>query len=63
MMAKGTCSVSEYQRMSLEKAAAAQGAAVAFMSGKGEAAMLAPYLSRARWVNARRLRKTAKLGR
>jgi hypothetical protein len=29
MMAKGTCSVGEYHRMSLEKAAAAQGATLA----------------------------------
>ena len=58
MMAKGTCSVSEFQRMSLEKATAAQASAVAFMTGKGNAAVLAPYLRRAR-ANARRLRKTA----
>jgi hypothetical protein len=58
MMAKGTCSVSEFQRMSLEKATAAQASAMAFMTGKGNAAVLAPYLRRAR-ANARRLRKTA----
>jgi hypothetical protein len=57
MMATGTCSVAEYQRMCLEKAAATHAATVALMTGKGEAATLAPYLSRAR-ANARRLRKT-----
>ena len=58
MMAKGTCSVSEYQRMCLEKAAAAQSATLALLGGKGDAAVVAPYLSRAR-ANARRLRRSA----
>jgi hypothetical protein len=58
MMVQGTCPISEFQRMGLEKAAAAQSAATAFMTGKGHAAVLAPYLRRAR-ANARRLRKTA----
>ncbi len=57
MMAKGACSVSEYQRMCLEKAEAGQKAALALMGGKGDAAVIAPYLSRAR-ANARRLRKS-----
>ncbi|HET6607857.1 MAG TPA: hypothetical protein VFG62_14355 [Rhodopila sp.] len=58
MMAQGTCSLIEYQRMCLEKAAAAQSATLALMAGKGDAAVIAPYLSRAR-ANARRLRNKA----
>lgn len=58
MMAQGTCSISEYQRMYFEKAAAAQRSALALMAGKGDAAVVAPYLSRAR-ANARRLRRSA----
>jgi hypothetical protein len=57
LMAKGACSISEYQRMYLEKAAATQSAALAVLGGKGDAAVLSPYLSRAR-ANARRLRRT-----
>ncbi len=58
MMAKGTCTAAEYQRMYLEKAGAAMDASFALMTGKGDAAVLAPYLSRAR-ANARRLRGSA----
>ena len=54
MMAQGTCSVAEYQRMVAEKLAAAQIAAAALLAGKGPEAALRPYLSRAR-ANHRRL--------
>jgi hypothetical protein len=57
MMAQGTCSVAEYQRMVTEKAAAMQASAFALMTGRGNAAALAPYLKRSR-ANARRLRRT-----
>ena len=56
MMAAGTCSAAEYQRMVMEKVAAAQAATVALMAGKGSAAVVAPYLRKAR-ANARRLGK------
>jgi hypothetical protein len=55
MMAQGTCSVAEYQRMVMEKAAAIQASTFALMTGRGNAAALAPYLVRSR-ANARRLR-------
>ncbi len=57
MMASGTCSAEEYQRMVTEKAAAMQTSMLAAMTGRGQAAMLAPYLVRARG-NAKRLRRT-----
>jgi len=56
MMAMGTCSALEYQRMATEKAAAAHGAMQALMTGASPAAVLAPYATRAR-ANARRLRR------
>ena len=56
MMAQGTLSVAEYQRMVMEKAAAAQASTLALMSGQGHAAVVAPYLVRSR-ANARRLRR------
>jgi hypothetical protein len=56
MMAKGTCSPAEYQRMVAEKATAAQRSMAALMTGKSLTAALAPYSSRAR-ANAKRLRK------
>ena len=56
MMAQGTCSPAEYQRMILEKAAAMQASAIAVMTGRGNAAAIAPYLVRSR-ANARRLRR------
>jgi hypothetical protein len=55
MMAQGTCSAAEYQRMIMEKAAAMQAATFALMTGRGHAAAVAPYLVRSR-ANARRLR-------
>jgi hypothetical protein len=56
MMAQGTCSAAEYQRMIMEKAAAMQASTMALMTGRGNAAVLAPYLVRSR-ANARRLRR------
>jgi hypothetical protein len=56
MMAQGTCSAAEYQRMVMEKAAAVQASTLALMTGRGHAAALAPYLVRSR-ANARRLRR------
>jgi hypothetical protein len=56
MMAQGTCSAAEYQRMIMEKTAAMQASAMALMTGRGNAAALAPYLVRSR-ANARRLRR------
>jgi 3-deoxy-D-arabino-heptulosonate 7-phosphate (DAHP) synthase len=55
MMAQGNCSVAEYQRMVMEKAAAMQASSLAVMTGRGHAAAVAPYLMRSR-ANARRLR-------
>jgi hypothetical protein len=55
MMALGTCSPAEYQRMVMEKAAALQASTLALMTGRGNAAALAPYLVRSK-ANARRLR-------
>jgi hypothetical protein len=56
MVAQGTLSVAEYQRMFMEKAAAVQASTLALVSGQGHAAMVAPYLVRSR-ANARRLRR------
>jgi hypothetical protein len=56
LMAQGTCSGAEYQRMVMEKAAAMQASALALMTGGGHAAVLSPYLVRSR-ANARRLRQ------
>jgi hypothetical protein len=56
MMAQGSLSVAECQRMVMEKAAAAQASTLALMSGKDHAAVVAPYLVRSR-ANARRLRR------
>lgn len=57
MMAQGTCSAAEYQRMSMEKAAAAQSSMMALMTGRSPAAVMAPYVTRAR-ANAKRLRRS-----
>jgi hypothetical protein len=56
MMVQGTCSAAEYQRMGIEKAAAAQRSMMALITGKAPADAIAPYLSRAR-ANAKRLRR------
>jgi hypothetical protein len=58
MMAQGTCSAVEYQRMAVEKAAAAQHSMTALMTGGSPAAVMAPYVTRAR-ANAKRLRRKA----
>jgi hypothetical protein len=55
MMAKGTCSPAEYQRMVSEKVAAMQASTLAMMTGRGPSAIIKPYLARA-GVNAKRLR-------
>jgi hypothetical protein len=55
MMAQGTCSPAEYQRMVSEKAAAMRLSTQALLSGRGGAAVMAPFLSRAS-RNAKRLR-------
>jgi hypothetical protein len=56
MMAQGTCSAAEYQRMGMEKAAAMQSSMTALITGRGQAAVLAPFVTRAR-ANAKRLRR------
>ena len=56
MIARGTCSPAEYQRMLMEKAAALQQSAIAVMTGRGKKAVLAPWHRRAT-ANARRLRR------
>jgi hypothetical protein len=55
LMAQGTCSAAEYQRMLSEKITAMQISTLALMTGKSQADVMAPYLSRAR-ANAKRLR-------
>jgi hypothetical protein len=60
MMAEGSCSPAEYQRMVLEKTRAVQRSAVALMLPRGDfAAALAPWHGPA-VANARRLRKRKK---
>ncbi|WP_264713378.1 hypothetical protein [Limobrevibacterium gyesilva] len=56
LMARGKCTPAEYRRMVIEKAAAAQAASVALLTGRRESAVLAPFLKRAR-ANAKRLRR------
>jgi hypothetical protein len=56
MMAQGTCTPAEYQRMTAEKVAAMQQSMVALATGKGHAAALAPFVTRTR-ANVRRLRR------
>jgi hypothetical protein len=56
MIAQGTCSLAEYQRMAMEKATALQQSALAVMSGRGETAALAPWHKHAT-ANAKRLRR------
>jgi hypothetical protein len=57
MIAQGTCSLAEYQRMATEKATALQQSALAVISGHGEMAALAPWHRHAT-ANAKRLRRT-----
>jgi hypothetical protein len=56
MMAQGTCSAAEYWRMAAEKSAAAQASMAALLRGKNSAAVMTPFVTRAR-ANARRLRR------
>jgi len=56
MIAQGTCTPAEYRRMAEEKVAAVQAATAALVSGRGEAAVLAPFVNRAR-ANVKRLRR------
>ncbi len=56
LMASGTCSPAEYQRMMQEKTAAMQESAIALATGRGDAAAMRPFLKRAR-ANAKRLRR------
>jgi hypothetical protein len=56
MMARGTCSPAEYQKMVMEKAAAMGVSTRALVSRKGNKAVLAPFVWRARG-NAKRLRR------
>ena len=56
MMAQGKCSPREYRQMVSEKSDAMRLSAVALVTGRTPAAVLAPYLLRAT-ANARRLRK------
>ena len=58
MMAQGACTAAEYRRMATEKVAALQISTAALMLGHGHAAVLAPFVVRAR-ANARRLRPKA----
>ena len=56
MMAQGTCSAAEYQRMATEKVAAVQTSMLALARGRSQAAVLAPFVSRTR-ANVKRLRR------
>jgi hypothetical protein len=56
LMAQGTCILAEYRRMAEEKAGAVRMSTAAFIAGHGQAAVLAPFVIRAR-ANARRLRR------
>jgi hypothetical protein len=56
MIAQGTCSLAEYQRMAMEKAAALQQSTLAMMCGRGQTAALAPWHRRAT-ANAKRLHR------
>jgi hypothetical protein len=56
MIAQGTCTPAEYQRMMLEKAAALQQSTIAVMTGRGKKAALVPWYKRAT-AKARRLRR------
>jgi hypothetical protein len=56
MIARGTITTAEYQRMVMEKAAALQQSAIAIMTGQGEKAALQPWYKRAT-ASARRLRR------
>jgi hypothetical protein len=56
MMAQGTCTPAEYRRMTAEKATAVQMSMAALMTGRGQAAVLAPFVKRTQ-ANVKRLRR------
>ena len=56
MMAQGTCTTAEYQRMISEKVTALQASVLAAARGRSHAAVLAPFVSRSR-ANVKRLRR------
>jgi hypothetical protein len=56
MIARGTLSPAEYQRMVIEKVAALQQSTLAMMTGRGKQAAVRPWHKRAT-ANARRLRR------
>ena len=56
MMARGTCTPAEYRRMTAEKATAVQMSMAALMTGRSQAAVLAPFVKRTQ-ANAKRLRR------
>ena len=58
LMARGACTPAEYWRMGEEKAAAMRSAMAAIMTGRSQAAVLAPFITRAR-ANPKRLRQKA----
>lgn len=58
MMAQGTCSPAEYERMAAEKLAAMQTSMLALARGRGHAEVLAPFVSRSK-ANVKRLRREA----
>jgi len=58
MMAQGTCTPAEYQRMATEKLEAVQTSMLALARGRSHAAVLAPFVSRTR-ANVKRLRRDA----
>ena len=58
LMALGACTPAEYWRMGEEKAAAIRSSVAAIMTGQSHAAVLAPFVTRAR-ANAKRFRRKA----
>ena len=58
MMAQGTCTPAEYRRMTSEKMAATQMSMAALLGGRGQAAVLVPFVNRTR-ANVKRLRRKA----
>lgn len=58
MMAQGTCPPAEYRRMTAEKVAALQLSMTALTKGRGQTAVLAPFVNRTK-ANVKRLRRKA----
>jgi hypothetical protein len=56
LMAQGACTRAEYWRMGEEKAAAMRSSVAAIMTGRSHAAVMTPFVTRAR-ANAKRLRR------